>query len=123
MKFVVARLKSLGYNPRGPLLDKPKGFISPGYHIEIRRDYWKVVITRFEEAQRLLRMLPVRHSERTRKKALALSLPYRPPWDDFREQVQTLRVQIRAERDKFVQEAQLKHELLHKSVRKKLEET
>ena len=114
MNFVVRELTRLGYSPVGPYLDKPRGFVSPGYHIEMKKDYWKVVIARFKEAQSLLSHLPVKHSEKHRKKILATSLSFRQSWEATHSQMEALRAEIHAERDAFVAQARSALESLHK---------
>ena len=44
IRFVFRALSSLGFHPQHPYLDKKKGFRSPGCHIEMKRDYWRVVL-------------------------------------------------------------------------------
>lgn len=67
-------IAELGCHPLRPYLDRKKGFRSPGYHIEMKKDYWRVLVASFEEAQAILRILPIRHSEKIAKRALALSM-------------------------------------------------
>jgi len=99
-------LQKLGYNPVGPYLDKPAGFRSPGYNIEMKKDYWKVVLARFEEAQSAIARLPFVHPERVSKKELALSLTYREPWATVQPRVEALRLSVVTARDEFVRLAE-----------------
>jgi len=68
MHFILGALRKLGYRPLNPYLDKKKGFRSPGYHIEMKKDYWRVMLARFEECQSFLLTLPIRHKEKIAKK-------------------------------------------------------
>jgi hypothetical protein len=81
MLFVHKAIQILGYRPLKPYLDKKKGFRSPGYHIEMKKDYWRVLLARFEECQDFLRRLPLRHSEKMQKRTLALTLKHGQTWE------------------------------------------
>lgn len=88
--FVHRCLTQLGYNPLAPYLAKRAGFISPGFHIAMKKDYYRVLIATFEYSQALLRNLPLRHREKTDRKELALSIPKGQPWKDIKDKVWTL---------------------------------
>jgi len=105
MWFVHRAIKRLGFRPLPPYLDKKKGFRSPGYHIEMKKDYWRVMIARFEECQEFLKILPLRHSEKVAKKSLAVSLFQGQPWAESGPQVNSIRSNIKSSRDSFVSEA------------------
>lgn len=106
MKFVFNAISSIGYRPVAPYLDKKKGFRSPGYHIEMKKDYWRVVLGKFEECQTFLRKLPIKHPEKIQKRALACILTPRHPWKDAGPKVQEIRSSIKSARDSFVAEAE-----------------
>ena len=97
IKFAATSMRRLGYRVLGPYLDKPKGFRSPGYHIEMTKDYWKIVIARFEDSQRFLAELGIRHDEKMNKKKIALGLSFRQPWSSASESVRTLQNKIRSD--------------------------
>jgi len=105
MWFVHRAIRGLGFRPLQPYLDKKKGFRSPGYHIEMKKDYWRVMIARFEECQSFLRLLPLRHQEKASKKSLALELGQGQSWIACRQRVEAIRTGIRSDRDAFVAEA------------------
>jgi len=109
MRFVHTAITSLGFHPVEPYLDKKKGFRSPGYHIEMKKDYWRVVLGRFAECQRFLREIPTRHSEKIRKCELACSLMPMHPWKDSGPKMQEIRNSIKSARDLFVGEAEKTH--------------
>ena len=104
--FVRRSLLSFGFRPLEPYLDKKKGFRSPGYKIEMKKDYWRVMLCRFEECQAFLGVLPVRHKEKVAKKAIALSLQIGQPWVESGPRVEGPRKATKSERDLFVGEAQ-----------------
>jgi len=106
LRFVSDSLAAFGFRPLKPYLDKKKGFRSPGYHIEMKKDYWRVMLCRFKECQRFLQMLPVRHKEKKLKKLLALRLHLGQPWVVSGPMVDQLRAETKSERDKFVREAE-----------------
>lgn len=99
-------MEKLGYHPVGPYLDKEAGVRSPGYNIEMKKDYWKVVLARFEESQSAIGRLPLAHPERVSKKELALSLTFREPWADVQPRVAALRRSVVAARDEFIRLAE-----------------
>jgi len=106
LTLVHSWLTRLGYHPLTPYLDKRKGFRSPGYHIEMKKDYWRVMVATFEESQSLLASLPLRHREKVSKKTLGLSISRGDRWDSVVGRVREIRQAIRAERDAFVAEAE-----------------
>jgi hypothetical protein len=109
MRFVVKAIKGLGYRPLPPYLDKKKGFRSPGYHIEMKKDYWRVLLARFAECQQFLARLPLRHSEKVRKRDLANTLVLGHSWKQAGPLVQKIRAEIRLGRDAFVKAAEIQY--------------
>jgi hypothetical protein len=101
-------LVGLGYHPLRPYLDKKKGFRSPGYHIEMKKDYFRVLVARFDEAQAILRILPIRHPEKLAKKKLALSIERGTDWHRVSSRLATLRARVLDQRNRFVGEAERK---------------
>ena len=109
MQFVFNALSKLGFRPQRPYLDKKKGFRSPGYHIEMKKDYWRVVLGRFKECQDFLRDLPIRHQEKVAKKSLATGLLPGQRWSEVGPKVERIRDSIRSSRDAFVSEAEWRY--------------
>jgi len=101
-------LSALGYHPLRPYLDKKKGLRLPGFQIEMKKDYWRVLVATFEESQDILRVLPLRHREKNLKKNLALSIRKGVRWAAVVKKVRSIRLLIRNERDGFVAEARTK---------------
>ena len=85
-----------------PYLDERKGFRSPGYRIEMEKDYWRVMLARFVECQSFVQSLPLRHQEKVSKKALAQG----QSWEEVGPKVQAVRNEIKSARDEFVREAE-----------------
>lgn len=54
ISLVAKLIRALSYHVLGPYLDKPRGFTSLGYRIEMKRDYHRVVLAGFKEAQGIL---------------------------------------------------------------------
>ena len=109
MKIVHSLILELGLRPQQPYLDKKKGFRSPGYHIEMKKDYWRVVLGRFEECQDFLRRLPIRHQEKSVKKGLAIKLHKGQLWVDVAPEVKRIRANIKSGRDAFVEQAKVRY--------------
>jgi LAGLIDADG-like domain len=107
LRFIKSSLETLGYSPIGPYLDKEKGTTTAKYGIERRKDYWKLALARFEQVQDLLRRLPIRHSEKLRRKEIALTIELGQRWDTVQLGVVALRRAIRFDRDGFVLEAEI----------------
>jgi hypothetical protein len=110
MWFVCGAIRKVGYRPLEPYLDKKKGFRSPGYKIEMKKDYWRVLLARFEECQTFLRGLPIRHTEKIEKRALAVTIKSGQAWKDIGPKVESIRSSIKSHRDSFVDEARIAYE-------------
>jgi hypothetical protein len=106
MWLVHRAIRTLGFHPLEPYLDKKKGFRSPGYHIEMKKDYWRVLLARFEESQEFLLSLPIRHSEKVAKRSLASEIPMGTGWNNVESRVEGVRASIKSARDSFVAEAE-----------------
>jgi hypothetical protein len=109
INLVYRSILGLGFRPQRPYLDKKKGFRSPGYHIEMKKDYWRVVMGRFEECQAFLRGLPIRHQEKSRKRSLAMGLHLGQSWNEVGPEMEKIRAEIKSARDAFVAEAKTKY--------------
>ncbi|MBI3115807.1 MAG: LAGLIDADG family homing endonuclease [Thaumarchaeota archaeon] len=100
-------LKKLGYRPMRPYLDKRKGGKSSGFHIERKKDYWRLQLGRFDEAQSLLRRLPLRHREKVQTKELALSVAKGEPYEHIRAMVASLKKLFDEQTAQFTKQAEL----------------
>lgn len=102
--LITEKLSRMGYGVH--LSEKPvrkKGeTIGYGPYSE---DFWRLSLTRSDEALRLLRFLPLRHREKLARKELALRCR-KMPWVDVANQVQALRASIEAEVSDCVQAAE-----------------
>ncbi len=106
LQRIKTELKILGFSPLGPYLDKPKGSKTSKYGIERKKDYWRIALARFDECKALLRLLPLRHPEKLRRKELSLSLLLGQRWDVVAPRIQELRRAVKDGRDSFVREAE-----------------
>ena len=95
-----------GYHSLGPYWDNEEGTSTSKYRIVRRKDYWKLTVARFAEAQALLRRLPVRHNEKVLRRGIALSVELGQDWESVSPGLNLLRRRIRADRDRFVAEAE-----------------
>jgi hypothetical protein len=114
LTFVKDSIASLGYRPIGPYLDKKKGTMTSKYKIERKKDYWKIVLARFDENQAILRRLPLRHKEKIERQELATSLPFRAPWQNVRDRIKEIQTTMRERRDDFVRRAETEFLEKHK---------
>jgi len=104
--FIKIGLEKLGYGPTGPYLDKRKGTSTSKYRIERKKDYYKLALQRFNDAKDLIGRLPILHSEKVRRKQLAISISLGHAWNIVEPRIEALRTEIREERDAFVLEAE-----------------
>jgi hypothetical protein len=99
-------LGHLGYRALDPYLDKKIGFRSPGFHIEMKKNYWRLMVATFEEAQNLLLKLPLMHREKTAKRNLALSIKKGTLWSDVAPKRDGLRKSVNDEVSAFTKQAE-----------------
>ena len=111
--FIKGALEKLGYGPTGPYLDKRKGTSTSKYRIERKKDYYKLALQRFNDAKDLIGRLPILHSEKVRRKQLAISISLGHAWNTVEPEIVALRTEIREERDAFVLEAETVYLLRH----------
>lgn len=104
LRAIGDRLQGLGFTPslRKSAQSKERGVANGGGFI------WRLSIWKYHQVTKLLRKLPLRHREKTEKRSLALSLPYRATSRE-REMVagkwSALKASILAERDACISEA------------------
>ena len=106
LEFIKSGLSKLGYQPVGPYLDKEKGTTTSKYKIERKKDYWKLVLARFEQSQDLFRRLPLKHSEKVARKEIALKIELGQRWETVEPTLKAFRDSLRADRDEFVKLAE-----------------
>jgi hypothetical protein len=107
IEFSYKCLRQLGYRPMRPYLDKRKGGRSSGFQIERKKDYWRLQLGRVEEAQSLLRRLPLRHREKVAIKEIALSVTKGDFYENIRAKVESLRKSFKEETAEFTKQAEL----------------
>lgn len=98
-------LGSFGYGFVGPYQTMKKGMVTPR-GIKYTKAMWNIALERTWEAKKLLGELPLKHGEKTRRKALALSLNRGARWEPLKEQVTSLSIEIRNEVRDFVKRAE-----------------
>jgi len=108
VRFASDCLKRLGYRPMEPYLDKRAGGKSSGFHIERKKDYWRLQLGRFDEAQSLLQRLPLRHREKVERKRLALSVSKGEDYEVIGSKVSSFARSIKEEARQFTRLAELK---------------
>jgi hypothetical protein len=108
VRFAYDCLKQLGYRPMEPYLDKRAGGKSSGFHIERKKDYWRLQLGRFDEAQSLLQRLPLRHREKVERKRLALSVSKGEDYEVISSKVSSFARSIKEEAKRFTRLAELK---------------
>jgi hypothetical protein len=90
-----------------PYLDKRAGDKSSGFHIERKKDYWRLQLGRFDEAQSLLRRLPLRHREKIERKRLALSISKGEDYEVIGAKISSFARSIKEEAKRFTRLAEL----------------
>lgn len=109
LRTVKRILNEFGYHLDGPYRKSNKGKTTP-YGITYRKDMWILAMQRTKEAQKLLKHLPLRHSEKLDRKALALSVESTDKSNDIKSKAHEIRQGIQADVIKFAEQA--KHEYL-----------
>jgi hypothetical protein len=107
VRFAYNCLDELGYRPMEPYLDKRSGGGSSGFHIERKKDYWRLQLGRFDEAQSLLRRLPLRHREKIERKRLALSVFKGEDYEVIGAKVSSLARSFKEEARQYTRQAEL----------------
>jgi len=90
-----------------------KGTITSKYKIARKKDYWKLVVANFEEAQSLLAKLPLHHPEKIVRKELALSLRRGEKWTAVQARIKSVRSLELQGRDEFVRLAEMTFRRTH----------
>jgi hypothetical protein len=99
-------LEQLGHKPLEPYLQSSPGPISSGFRIERKKAYWRVLVARFDEAQTLLRRLPLRHSEKVAARELALTVSKGDLFDGIADKVSSLRKSFKQDARRYVKQAE-----------------
>jgi hypothetical protein len=94
LKGIYKKLCEIGYHPR-LTLDKKKGTDS-GFS-KLNADYWRLELCKKEEVIQLVQQLPMRHSEKIKKRSLLLEIRDQTRWIKVKKKV--LRVKSKIKRD------------------------
>jgi hypothetical protein len=120
--FAYECLRRLGSRPLRPYLDKEGEYVSTkGFRIPLRKDYWRVMVARFDEAQTLLRRLPLRHKEKMALKELALSVAKGELYERIADRVASLKKTFDEEVDRYMKEAESEYLRTHPGFNPRLE--
>lgn len=90
-------LTRLGYLVTGPYRSHPKGHETPAWHLKYNEDMHHLFLQKSKEVKQILRLLPLKHQEKRRRKELVLSLAVPALWKVEGVKVQSLRDQIDSE--------------------------
>jgi len=110
LKGIYKKLCETGYHPR-LVLDKEKG--TNGGFSKLNADYWRLELCKKDEVVRLVQQLPMKHSERKRKRDLMLGIKSQTCWREVRDKVLDLKSEIEREVKACVQEAALAYHKKH----------
>ena len=113
LEFAYTCLERLGCRPLRPYLSKESGYISPGFHILMKRDYWRVFVARFDEAHSLLRRLPLRHKEKVEMREVAISLEKGDLYGGVADKISLLKKSFDEETHGFTKQAELDFHAQH----------
>ena len=102
-------LSQHGYKPSGPYCTLTKGKRTAVRRIRYKKDMWRIMVQGMGNAQRLLGGLPLRHSEKIRRKTLALDVRPGMKWRDVRTEILSLRSKIRRETLGFIEMASVSY--------------
>lgn len=91
---IIRESRKIGYEFDGPYLLKKKRTITP-FGIRYKKDLWQIALQRTESAQTLLAELPLRHSEKTERKLLALRVG-NSEWNEIDMELARLKKKIKA---------------------------
>jgi hypothetical protein len=113
IRFAYACLGRLGCKPVRPYLEKKRGYVSAGFRILLRKDYWRVLLARFDEVQTLLWKLPLRHREKCEMRQIALSIQRGVLYQDVADKISSLKEcykeEVRQSTNQAEQEFRRKH--------------
>ncbi len=96
------KLLGMGYHPR-LVLETPKG-VKKGFS-KLRADYWRLELSRKDEVMWLVQRLPIKHSEKKRKRNLMLEIRNQTRWVEVKDKVSSLRTEIEREVRECTREA------------------
>jgi hypothetical protein len=104
------KLKELGYHPILYVeIEREKAT----RHYKCNKDFWCLEICYKKDILKLLKSLPIRHSEKVRKRELILQVANLTRWNDVKDQVLKLRKEIREEVLRCIREAEEEYKRRH----------
>ena len=102
LRDIYKKLCEMGYHPR-LVLDKERN-VKCGFS-KLRAGYWRLELCRRDEVVQLVQQLPVKHSERKRKRNLMLQIRNQNSWLEVRDKVLSLSAEIESEVKECVRRA------------------
>jgi hypothetical protein len=111
--FAHLGLTRLGHRPMRLYLHRGPGKASSGFQIELKKAEWRVMIGRFDEAQSLLRRLPLRHREKVGMKELSLSVNKGDLYEKIGDKVRAFRNAVDQEVAEFTKQAETEYLRTH----------
>jgi hypothetical protein len=106
LEFAHKCLNLLGSRPMKPYLHARIGPIHSGFRIERKKEYWRVLVGRFDEAQSLLRKLPLQHREKVAMTEVALSVTKGDPYEKVADLVSSFKKAVKEERTRYTELAE-----------------
>ncbi|MDV3292718.1 MAG: hypothetical protein LYZ70_00425 [Nitrososphaerales archaeon] len=106
LRHIKRELRAAGYHPGGPYLSAPRGQVTPGYDIRYNKDMLVLCVQKRAEVLGLLHLLPLKQSEKVRRKILAMSCSPAKKWSKIEAKVRTVQRTISEEVTGFVREAE-----------------
>lgn len=110
LKGISKKLREMGYHPR-LVLDKKKGTNS-GFS-KLNADYWRLELCRKDEVIQFVQQLPIKHSERRRKRDLLLEIRNETRWVKIKGKVLSLREEIKKEVNECIDQAAFAYHKTH----------
>ncbi len=106
LNHIRRELTAAGYHPSGPYVSALKGQITLGYDIRYNKDMLVLCLQRRTEVLGLLRLLPLMHNEKVRRKKLVMATVPRAKWHQMETRIRGVQGAIREEVVAFVKEAE-----------------
>jgi hypothetical protein len=89
LESIIAHSRSIGFEFTGPYLVQKAGTITQR-GIRYTKDHWQIDLQQTKAAQNLLFELPIQHSEKIERKALAMNVGHEP-WNEIEAKLLVLR--------------------------------
>ncbi len=98
-----------GYHPTGPYLQAKGSAVTQSWKIRYSRDLWQLLLQRADEVRDVLKLLPLRHSEKILRREMALSIPPAAKWEDCRVRVAAMTASTRLQVGEYVSKSRAEY--------------